>query len=205
MSVQTYFTVLPSPIGELLLTGADDAAGQFAISGLFMTGQRYEPMLRPEWIRDANRFADAQKQLDAYFAGDLTEFDLPLAASGSEFQRSVWTALRESRWARPAVRADRRGCGRPVEDASGRSGDRPQPDRHRGSVPSRHRRRRLAHRLRRRPRSQALVARPRGTDVRRAAHIERGVLAYRTQRLGASRLARWLDKWALRASWRRCR
>ena len=93
MSVQTYFTVLPSPIGELLLTGADDTAGQFAISGLFMAGQRYEPMLRPEWTRDDNRFADAQKQLDAYFGGDLTEFELPLAASGSEFQRSVWTAL----------------------------------------------------------------------------------------------------------------
>ena len=93
MSVQTYFTVLPSPIGELLVTGADDAAGQFAIVGLFMTGQRYEPMLRPEWTRDDNRFADAQKQLDAYFGGDLTEFELPLAASGSEFQRSVWTAL----------------------------------------------------------------------------------------------------------------
>jgi methylated-DNA-[protein]-cysteine S-methyltransferase len=93
MSVQTYFTVLPSPIGELLVVGADDASGQFAISGLFMTGQRYEPMLRPEWVRGADRFADAQKQLDAYFGGDLTEFDLPLAARGSEFQRSVWTTL----------------------------------------------------------------------------------------------------------------
>jgi methylated-DNA-[protein]-cysteine S-methyltransferase len=91
MSVQTYFTVLPSPIGELLMTGADDP--QFAITGLYMTGQRYEPMLRPEWVRDDNRFADAEKQLDAYFGGDLTEFDLPLAAHGSEFQRAVWTAL----------------------------------------------------------------------------------------------------------------
>jgi methylated-DNA-[protein]-cysteine S-methyltransferase len=95
MSVQTYFTVVPSPIGELLVVGADDPSMQLAISGLYMTGQRYEPMLRPEWIRDPNRFVDAEKQLDAYFGGDLTEFDLPLAARGSEFQRSVWTALRE--------------------------------------------------------------------------------------------------------------
>jgi methylated-DNA-[protein]-cysteine S-methyltransferase len=95
MSVQTYFTVVPSPIGELLGVGADDASGQFAISGLYMTGQRYEPFVRPEWIRDANRFADAEKQLDAYFGGDLTDFILPLAARGSEFQRSVWTALRD--------------------------------------------------------------------------------------------------------------
>jgi methylated-DNA-[protein]-cysteine S-methyltransferase len=95
MSVQTYFTVLPSPVGELLVVGAEDASAQFAIFGLYMTGQRYEPMLRPEWVRDANRFADAEKQLDAYFGGDLTEFDLPLAARGSEFQRAVWTALND--------------------------------------------------------------------------------------------------------------
>lgn len=93
MSVQTYFTVLPSPIGELLVTGADDPSAQFMISGLHMTGQRYEPMLRSEWVRDAHRFANAETQLDAYFGGDLTEFDLPLAAHGSEFQRRVWTAL----------------------------------------------------------------------------------------------------------------
>ena len=76
MSVQTYFTVVPSPIGDLLVVGADDPT-PFAISGLYMTGQRYEPFVRPEWIRDANRFADAEKQLDAYFGGDLTDFDLP--------------------------------------------------------------------------------------------------------------------------------
>jgi methylated-DNA-[protein]-cysteine S-methyltransferase len=93
MSVQTYFTVLPSPTGELLVVGAEDASTPFALTGLFMTGQKYEPMLQPEWVRDANRFADAEKQLDAYFGGDLTDFDLPLAARGSEFQRSVWTAL----------------------------------------------------------------------------------------------------------------
>lgn len=35
----------------------------------------------------------AQQQLMAYFAGDLTEFDLPLASEGSEFQRKVWAEL----------------------------------------------------------------------------------------------------------------
>lgn len=95
MSIQTYFTVLPSPIGELLVVGTDDPSAQFAITGLFMTGQRYEPMLHPEWVRDPNRFADAEKQVEAYFGGDLADFDLPLAARGSEFQRSVWTALRD--------------------------------------------------------------------------------------------------------------
>ena len=71
MSIQTYFTVLQSPIGELLVVGADDPSAQFAITGLYMTGQRYEPMLSAEWVRDADRFADVEKQLDAYFGGDL--------------------------------------------------------------------------------------------------------------------------------------
>ena len=36
---------------------------------------------------------DAADQLRAYFAGELREFDLPLAARGTEFQRQVWAAV----------------------------------------------------------------------------------------------------------------
>ena len=36
---------------------------------------------------------DAAAQLRAYFAGDLREFDIPLAPRGTEFQRRVWTAV----------------------------------------------------------------------------------------------------------------
>jgi methylated-DNA-[protein]-cysteine S-methyltransferase len=35
----------------------------------------------------------AAEQLCAYFAGELKVFDLPLAFRGTEFQKSVWTAL----------------------------------------------------------------------------------------------------------------
>ncbi|WP_051704055.1 methylated-DNA--[protein]-cysteine S-methyltransferase [Glycomyces sp. NRRL B-16210] len=35
----------------------------------------------------------AEEQLTAYFAGDLKEFDLPLAATGTPFQRRVWSEL----------------------------------------------------------------------------------------------------------------
>ena len=37
--------------------------------------------------------AEAAAQLDAYFAGKLTRFDLPLAPSGSPFETRVWTAM----------------------------------------------------------------------------------------------------------------
>lgn len=35
----------------------------------------------------------AVDQLEAYFAGDLKEFDLPLAAQGTPFQHRVWQEL----------------------------------------------------------------------------------------------------------------
>jgi methylated-DNA-[protein]-cysteine S-methyltransferase len=36
---------------------------------------------------------EAAAQLDAYFAGELTQFDLPLDLDGTEFQRRCWLAL----------------------------------------------------------------------------------------------------------------
>ncbi|HEX6443380.1 MAG TPA: methylated-DNA--[protein]-cysteine S-methyltransferase [Stellaceae bacterium] len=37
--------------------------------------------------------AEAARQLDAYFSGRLTEFDLPLAPAGSRFEQRVWAAM----------------------------------------------------------------------------------------------------------------
>jgi methylated-DNA-[protein]-cysteine S-methyltransferase len=36
---------------------------------------------------------DAAEQLDAYFAGELIAFELPLDLDGTEFQRQCWLAL----------------------------------------------------------------------------------------------------------------
>ncbi len=37
---------------------------------------------------------EAERQLSEYFAGERTEFDLPLEPEGTEFQKRVWQALR---------------------------------------------------------------------------------------------------------------
>lgn len=55
-------------------------------------------IIRLEWRRFAENkatslFNRARLQIDAYFAGDLTEFDLPLQVNGSEFQRAVCDAI----------------------------------------------------------------------------------------------------------------
>jgi methylated-DNA-[protein]-cysteine S-methyltransferase len=47
-----------------------------------------------DWCRDDALFVEAFEQLDAYFAGRLTRFDLPLRLAGTAFQNKVWTALR---------------------------------------------------------------------------------------------------------------
>jgi methylated-DNA-[protein]-cysteine S-methyltransferase len=44
---------------------------------------------------DAAPLAAAARQLTEYFAGQRTEFDLPLEMAGTDFQRRVWAALRE--------------------------------------------------------------------------------------------------------------
>ena len=40
-----------------------------------------------------SRSARCEAQLEAYFAGDLKEFTVPLAPSGTPFQMAVWTEL----------------------------------------------------------------------------------------------------------------
>ena len=88
-------TVIESPVGPLTLVAEDGA-----IVGLYMDLQRRRPddteLGQPDpGGRQSEPFAAAADQLDAYFAGELTTFDLPLAPRGSDFQQRVWAALRE--------------------------------------------------------------------------------------------------------------
>jgi methylated-DNA-[protein]-cysteine S-methyltransferase len=88
-------TVIDTPVGPLTIV-ADD--GQ--ICCLYMDLQRHRPddgelgELEPRG-RKVQPFEAAADQLDAYFAGELTRFDLPLAPRGSHFQQRVWAALQE--------------------------------------------------------------------------------------------------------------
>jgi methylated-DNA-[protein]-cysteine S-methyltransferase len=87
---RTSTTTVDSPVGPLTLT-----AREGSLSGLYMQGQRHAPPRTREWRREDDAFAPVREQLDAYFAGTLTEFELPLAMAGTPFQRRVWAALRE--------------------------------------------------------------------------------------------------------------
>lgn len=84
------FTTMFSPVGELTLVASD--AGLVAI--LWENDEpdrvRLGAMTRDE--SDAILVA-AEKQLHAYFAGELTRFTIPLDFHGTDFQKSVWAAL----------------------------------------------------------------------------------------------------------------
>jgi methylated-DNA-[protein]-cysteine S-methyltransferase len=47
----------------------------------------------PGWREAREPFSQAIEQLDQYFAGERTEFDLELDMRGTQFQNDVWNAL----------------------------------------------------------------------------------------------------------------
>ncbi|MFI1767091.1 methylated-DNA--[protein]-cysteine S-methyltransferase [Streptomyces sp. NPDC020800] len=92
MTTHTVHTTCASPLGELLLTG--ERSDGLTLVSLSLPGQRGAPAVRAQ-DRDDQAFAEVRRQLDAYFAGRLTRFSLPLAVTGTPFQRQVWQALED--------------------------------------------------------------------------------------------------------------
>ncbi|MDT5093186.1 MAG: methylated-DNA-[protein]-cysteine S-methyltransferase [Mycobacterium sp.] len=116
-----HFRVIDSPVGPLTLAGRNGALGH-----LRMEDQTHEPD-RTGWEPDNHAFPVAVEQLTAYFAGELTDFDLDLELAGTEFQRRVWSALQtipygETRsYGEIAVQIDAAGASRAVGLANGRN------------------------------------------------------------------------------------
>jgi methylated-DNA-[protein]-cysteine S-methyltransferase len=89
------YQTLDSPVGQLLLVG-DPTRDGVTLTSLSMTGHRNAP--QPDWQRAPESFADVSRQLEAYFAGELTTFDLDLAPRGTPFQQRIWRALDSVRY-----------------------------------------------------------------------------------------------------------
>lgn len=87
MNIAAY-THSDSPLGPLLLV-ADDA-GLRQIN--FPRNSRPAPV-ETGWREDPSQLREAIKQLRAYFAGELEDFDLPLAPEGTPFQQKCWNQL----------------------------------------------------------------------------------------------------------------
>jgi methylated-DNA-[protein]-cysteine S-methyltransferase len=81
--------LVSTPFGrDLFVAGGDDGVTECRFVARARTGTRAEdrapshPLLR-----------DVKRQLDAYFAGRLRRFDVPLALEGTPFAVDVWRAV----------------------------------------------------------------------------------------------------------------
>ena len=83
------YATMNSPIGRLILLGD----GRALTSIFFERDERLRSGPPKSWRADDRGLRDARKQLDEYFAGRRTAFDVPLALRGTPFQMKVWRAL----------------------------------------------------------------------------------------------------------------
>jgi len=74
-----------SPVGRLSLEADGEA----------LTGVRWASAGERGRDKPSPVLKEAGRQLERYFAGRLKAFDLPLAARGTDFQKSVWKMMRE--------------------------------------------------------------------------------------------------------------
>jgi len=116
---------VPTPLGTFVI-----AARDAALKGGWFEGQKYFPEIDAEagWHEKETAILHvARLQLDAYFSGASTRFDLPLAPEGTVFQQQVWQALRAVPWGETTTYAalaralGRPGAFHPVGAAVGRN------------------------------------------------------------------------------------
>ena len=82
------YTVVDSPIGELMIAGDERALRLVSIQA---GSSAIAP--RPTWLRDDARFEVALGQLREFLNGDRRAFDLTMAPVGTSFQLRVWEEL----------------------------------------------------------------------------------------------------------------
>ncbi|MBK5287791.1 MAG: methylated-DNA--[protein]-cysteine S-methyltransferase [Acidimicrobiia bacterium] len=115
------YTIYDGPEGPLLLAVDDDGR---VIRLHFVDGA---PPIEPDWEEDADALGVVTRQLDEYFAGERTDFDLDLAPEGTPFQLAVWNQLRRIPYGETisygelAKRVDRPGAARAVGAANGQN------------------------------------------------------------------------------------
>lgn len=93
------FGYYESPIGLVEIGGAPDG-----VTSLLFVERRREAVASDALVEEA------VKQVREYFLGSRREFDLPLALSGTEFQRLVWRQLLTVAFGRTASYGDIAGA-----------------------------------------------------------------------------------------------
>ncbi len=117
-----HYTKIASPLGELLALGDEDG-----LTALYLPTGRHAAVTPQDARRDDPALADVSDQLDEYFAGRRTDFELRLNPHGTPFQLKVWLALRTipygatASYGQQAARIGDPGSARAVGLANGRN------------------------------------------------------------------------------------
>ena len=127
-----------SPIGPIEIHATDTAvsrvefAGEQSEESEEQSGEKSTSSSSSPMPPGAHPLLDeVQRQLDAYFAGDLRCFDLPLGLDGTPFQRQVWHQLLSVGYGHTASYQDNRPRHRqPQGRTRRRRRQRPQSRRH---------------------------------------------------------------------------
>ena len=85
-----YHTLYESPLGPMLLLGT-----KTHLRGLYFIGQKRQAAVPEGAVESKEPFAEVIRQLDAYFKGERSSFDVPVEFEGTPFQETVWKALQQ--------------------------------------------------------------------------------------------------------------
>ncbi len=81
-AINTYQKLIPSPVGPLLVTATNEGIVSLHFDG--------EPA---QGSADNVHLDQLTTELEEYFAGERTEFDVAMVVEGTEFQKKAWKAL----------------------------------------------------------------------------------------------------------------
>lgn len=83
-----YYCIYNSPHGEIALT-----ANEEGLTALAFQQGKSPIIIGDDLSENSAKFIDVIAQLNEYFSGERTHFELPLAPKGTPFQQQVWQAL----------------------------------------------------------------------------------------------------------------
>ena len=91
-------TRVTTPLGPMIAVAGERALLLLEFADRRMLERQLQTVARRLTVRllpgDSPLFAQAQRELDEYFAGERRAFEVPLETPGSEFQQAVWAGLR---------------------------------------------------------------------------------------------------------------
>jgi methylated-DNA-[protein]-cysteine S-methyltransferase len=112
VSFVSYYDIIESPLGPVFIGGSDAGVHRLDFIDPDLDRDRVTRIAALEAesgespVQDASALAAVSAQLREYFGGGRTDFDLMLAARGTEFQRRVWRALLDVRYGETASYGD---------------------------------------------------------------------------------------------------